>query len=169
MIVQEMIAGHNAHNNDVENGARKRYFQGRHQQLRTNVANRRAVKLSEVRRVASLQCTQREAAAFFSMSASKWSKLLKSDDRVKAAWEEGRERGKVSLRRKQMDLATTNAQMAIHLGKQYLDQTDSKSVELTGRGGGPIESMDLGKLSADERKQLRHLITQSRPDSEAAG
>jgi hypothetical protein len=103
------------------------------------------------------------------MSASKWSKLLKSDDRVKAAWEEGRERGKVSLRRKQMDLATTNAQMAIHLGKQYLDQTDSKSVELTGRGGGPIESMDLGKLSADERKQLRHLITQSRPDSEAAG
>lgn len=115
-----------------------------------------------------LQPTQREAAAFLGISIKRFTKLLRDDERVKKAWEEGFEKGKLSLRRKQLRLATTNAQMAIHLGKQYLDQTDSKSVELTGPGGGPLESVDLTKLSADERKQLRHLLTQSRADSSAA-
>jgi len=109
-----------------------------------------------------LQCTHSEAASFLGIPVSRFRRLLQKDERVKKAWEEGIEAGKLSLRRKQLRLATTNAQMAIHLGKQYLGQTDQKQLELTGKNGGPIEGVDLTKLSPDERKQLRSLIT--KPD-----
>ena len=132
------------------------------------MAKHQAVKLSEIRRVAGLQCTHAEAAAFFGMSRPKWRKLLKEDDRVQKAWDDGVETGKISLRRKQNRLASTNAQMAIHLGKQYLGQIDSKSVELTGAGGGPLESIDLTKLTPNERKELRHILTKSSTDTSPA-
>ena len=109
-----------------------------------------------------------EAAAFFGMSVGKFRKLLNGDSRVLQAWEAGKEQGKISLRRKQHRLAATNAQMAIHLGKQYLGQADKGSLEISGPAGGPVE-MDLTKLKADERKQLRHLLSQSQGDSSAAG
>jgi hypothetical protein len=126
----------------------------------------KSIKISEARKLAALQCTHVEAAAFFGMSTTKWRKCLDSDKRLKAAWEEGKQSGKINLRRKQFRLANTNAQMAIHLGKQVLEQTDSKSIELSGPNGGPME-MDLTKLSSSERKQLRHLLTQSATNSEA--
>lgn len=52
---------------------------------------------------------------------------------------EKREVGKISLRRKQWKLADKSAAMAIFLGKQYLGQRDEKSLELTGKDGGPVE------------------------------
>lgn len=52
---------------------------------------------------------------------------------------EKREMGKISLRRKQWKLADKSAAMAIFLGKQYLGQRDEKSLELTGKDGGPVE------------------------------
>ena len=51
---------------------------------------------------------------------------------------EKREMGKISLRRKQWKLADQSAAMAIFLGKQYLGQRDEKSLELTGKDGGPV-------------------------------
>jgi dynactin complex subunit len=131
------------------------------------MANSKQIKLSDVRRVAGLQCTHAEAAAFFSISKAKWTRVLKSDERVRKAWEEGIETGKLSLRRKQMRLADTNAQMAIHLGKQYLEQTDVRGLEVSGRNGAPVEMVDLTKLTASERKELRKLLTKPRADSSA--
>ena len=128
----------------------------------------KSVRLSDVRKLAMLQCTRTEAAACLGISQAKWRVLLNEDERVKKVWEEGFEKGKMSLRRKQLRLATSNAQMAIHLGKQYLSQTDSRSVELTGPGGGPLESVDLTKLSQDERRQLRTLLTRSASDPSSA-
>ena len=116
-----------------------------------------------------MQCTQAEAAAFFGVSQVKFKRLLDNDKRVRKAWEEGFEKGKLSLRRKQMRLAGTNAQMSIHLGKQYLGQTDSKSLELTGVGGGPLETLDVTKLDASERKQLRAILTTANADPTPAG
>ena len=129
---------------------------------------RKAVKLTEVRRLAGLQCTLEEAGAFFGMTATGFRKLLKNDSRVQEAWDLGFETGKISLRRKQHRLAGTNAQMAIHLGKQYLGQVDAKSLELSGKAGAPIETMDLTKLDAKERKDLRRLLTQSSGDTSTA-
>ena len=98
-----------------------------------------------------------EIAAFFGITLKAWKKLLEKDEIVRTAYEEGYEEGNISLRRKQHDLATHNSSMAIHLGKIYLGQEDRTSVEVSGPGGGPIESAnyDYGKLTDAERASLR--------------
>lgn len=122
------------------------------------------VRVSEIRRLSELQVTEREAAAFFDMRLATFKELLRIDVAARDAWEQGREKGKVALRRKQMRLADTSAPMAIFLGKQYLGQQDVIVTEHSGRDGGPITTMDLGKLNADERKDLRRLLTRARKD-----
>ena len=113
-----------------------------------------------LREIAKLQCTRGEAAAFLGISRRALITLLQ-DERGKRAWDEGRELGKVSLRRKQFRLAGTSTPMAIHLGKQYLEQQDKVSHELTGKDGGPVETVDLSNLNVEERKQLRGILTRA--------
>jgi len=50
--------------------------------------------------------------------------------------------------------------MAIHLGKQYLDQTDKKTIEHTGANGEAIQ-FDMGALSKEERAQLKKILNKS--------
>ena len=132
------------------------------------MAKHATIKLSEIRSIARLQPTRAEAASVLGISVTKFSRLLKEDKRVSKAWEEGFELGKVSLRRKQMRLAGSNAQMAIHLGKQYLNQSETSKLEVSGPGGKAVE-FDVAKLSRDERKQLRNLLTQSGGNSPSTG
>jgi hypothetical protein len=125
-----------------------------------NMAKQINIDLDDVRRLAALQCTEAEAGAFFKITGKKFKKIMADFEEVQDAWEEGKSLGKTSLRRKQFRLASTSASMAIHLGKNMLDQRDVSTTELTGRGGGAIEvmDMDLGKLDGDARKQLRELL-----------
>jgi len=126
---------------------------------------RRRVKLSEIRNLARLQCTQSEACGFLGISPVTFKKILKTDSRARAAWEDGHKEGCVSLRRKQFRLAGKHAGMAIFLGKQYLGQTDIVVNEHSGRDGGPIQTFDLKKLDAKDRKKLRALLELARkPD-----
>jgi hypothetical protein len=92
-----------------------------------------------IKRLAMLLCTEEEAAGFFGISVSKFKKLLATDRKVRKAWRVGMESGKISLRRKQMRLASTSAAMAIFLGKNYLGQQDKVSNEISGKGGKPVE------------------------------
>ena len=126
------------------------------------------VRLRDLENLGKLQCTLTEAADFLNCTTHTLSRLFKRDPRALAAWERGRGKGKVGLRRKQMRLANTNAAMAIHLGKQYLDQKDKVQNELTGKDGGPIETTDVSKLSVDERKQLRLLLTRTMQPEETS-
>jgi len=72
-----------------------------------------------VRRLASLHCTIEEIAAVVGCSRDTLER------RFRAQIHEGKERGKVSLRRKQWKLAMSgNATMLIWLGKQLLEQSD---------------------------------------------
>lgn len=88
--------------------------------------------LDELAKLAALQCTQAEAAAWFRCSPRTIVSKLKLA-RYREAWERGREKGLISLRRTQFRLAERNAAMAIFLGKNYLGQRDrSEHVE---RGG----------------------------------
>ncbi len=119
------------------------------------------IKTSQIRQISSLQCSEREAASFFKISVITFRKILAKDERAAQAWREGQDQGKLGLRRKQYRLATTNAQMAIFLGKQWLEQQDKTTQEVTGPHGGPIETMDLTKLNAEERKQLRSIVTRA--------
>lgn len=116
------------------------------------------IDLDDVTRLGRLQCTESEAAAFFKIGVNKFKKILNDFPDVKEAWDRGQSMGKTSLRRKQMALASSSASMAIHLGKNMLNQRESVTHEHTGQGGGPIQTFDLASLSTDDRSKLRELL-----------
>jgi hypothetical protein len=138
---------------------------------------RAKIKVSEIRRLAILHCTEKEASGFFGITVESFRRILKHDSAARRAWEEGQANGKIGLRRKQFRLADTSAPMAIFLGKQYLGQSDVIVTEHSGRDGGPIEtktSYDVSGLSYEECKQLKDLLTrtaggESDGDPEKAG
>lgn len=86
---------------------------------------------------------------------------------MRVAFEEGRQLGLVSLRRKQFSLAGINATMGVWLGRQYLGQREVVTNELTGRDGGPVE-IDLSRLTKAERDELRQLLGRAR-SSQSSG
>jgi hypothetical protein len=122
------------------------------------------IHTKDIERIARLQCSRKEAAAFLGIRASQFDRLLRKDERVRAAWEKGQELGKISLRRKQMRLASVNAPMAIFLGKNILGQKDKITNEHTGAEGGAIE-FNADHLNAEERNELRRLITRGSASS----
>lgn len=117
---------------------------------------KRVVKISDIKQCAKLQCTAREAAAFLSIRVHTFNDLLQNDPHVRKAWDDGKQLGCISLRRKQMRLAGQNATMAIFLGKQMLGQRDIQSHELSGIDG---ETLNLSDLTKEERDKLRELIS----------
>lgn len=121
---------------------------------------RLTIKLRDVRRAAALRCTWGEVATFCNVSTSTLSKLRKEDPRIDEAYADGLNEANISLRRNQQVLSQSNAPMAIHLGKQYLDQTDKKTIEHTGPDGGAVQ-FDVGALSKEERAQLKKILTKS--------
>lgn len=126
------------------------------------------IKISAIRSLSKLQCSDREAAAHFGVSLKTWQELLRIDTKAREAWEEGREHGKTSLRRKQFRLAETSAPMAIFLGKQYLGQNEVQVLEHSGRDGAPIvtQAIDFKKdLTKEERAALRSIVARARGKS----
>lgn len=78
-----------------------------------------------------LQCTQEEIADFFDCSADtidRWCKRT-YEKSFAEVFRQKRGNGKISLRRKQWQLADKSAAMAIFLGKNYLGQTDNVVIE----------------------------------------
>ena len=78
-----------------------------------------------------LQCTQEEIASFFSCSADTIDRWCKQEYSANFAevFAQKRSHGKISLRRSQFRLAEKSAAMAIWLGKQYLGQSDSITID----------------------------------------
>ena len=87
--------------------------------------------------LASLGCTQEEAAGGMSCSQRTFKQFLAEDELARDVWERGHSQLKISLRRKQLKIAETNPIMAIFLGKNYLEQRDR--VEHVGGEGGAIQ------------------------------
>lgn len=78
-----------------------------------------------------LQCTLEEICGFFDVTdktLDSWCKRTYGYT-FSEVFKQKRGAGKISLRRAQFQLAQKNANMAIWLGKQYLGQKDSVSVE----------------------------------------
>lgn len=81
--------------------------------------------LEGVSALAALNCTLQEVAAFFGVSESTVEHRFTQEPELKATWEKGKATGKLSLRRKQTELANGgNVTMLIWLGKQLLGQND---------------------------------------------
>ena len=96
-----------------------------------------AETMSSLKGLGQIQCTTKEGAAFFSVSEPTFLKFLTDNPEAREALEEGKGKGRISLRRHQWRMAENNATMAIWLGKNHRGQTDK--TELTGSEGGPLQ------------------------------
>ncbi len=111
--------------------------------------------LKQLRGLGQIQATVREGAAFFGVALQTFEDFLDLPG-VREAFEQGKGKGKISLRRQQFQLAEKNAAMAIWLGKQYLEQHDRH--EFTGKDGGPIQYADLSAVSDDDLRRLNEVL-----------
>lgn len=103
-----------------------------------------------VRKLASIMCTMPEIAAVCECSEDTLHR------RFAGTIKEARERGCVSLRRKQYEMAMTgNMTALIWLGKQYLEQTDKSKQEFSGANGTPLVPTQLVVVlpAKDEEKK----------------
>mgnify|MGYP003134876237 CR=1 FL=1 len=79
----------------------------------------------QVEKLASYGCTNTEIASFFGCSKDLISKSYSTNV------EKGKDSGKIRLRKLQWRAAERgNVPILIWLGKQYLDQTDRKEIEM---------------------------------------
>lgn len=83
-----------------------------------------------VESLASIFCTEEEISTIIGVSV----RTMQRDDEFCRVFKKGRESAKMSLRRKQYDLASKNPTMAIFLGKQYLGQRDTVEVSHQSNG-----------------------------------
>lgn len=79
-----------------------------------------------VERLASVFATVEDMAGFFGVSNMCFYRRLHDDPEMRAAYERGRSKARLSLRRTQFDMATKdkNPALAIWLGKQELGQKE---------------------------------------------
>jgi hypothetical protein len=99
------------------------------------------IDIVELKKLCRLNCTMEEIAAFFDCNKKTIERRMEQDEEFRRAVEDGRSMGRLSMRRKQLELMENgNATMAIWLGKQYLGQSDKISQQMTGLDGGPIQN-----------------------------
>ncbi len=100
---------------------------------------RKPIDLAELEKLCILQCTQEEIAAFFGVSVPTIELSRKRSPEFKAIMENGYHKGKISVRRKQMQLLEAGSNtMAVWLGKQLLGQRDKNDI-VVGGGGSPVD------------------------------
>jgi len=85
-----------------------------------NIKSKITIDYKLAEQLASILCTQSEISTILGHS---WSAMVK-DKKFKRAIELGTATGRISLRRKQFDLAAKNANIAMYLGKLILGQRD---------------------------------------------
>lgn len=92
---------------------------------RPNGRPRVEIDLVQAEKLGELQCTLKEAASFLDIPEGTLANRLDFTSALK----KGAEKGKCSLRRLQFKMAEKSPAMAIWLGKQYLGQSDTISLE----------------------------------------
>jgi hypothetical protein len=99
----------------------------------------KSIDLQALEKLCALQCTQADIAGWFDVSLSTIERRQR-DPEFAAVMERGYARGRVSLRRKQMQLAEQgNATMLVWLGKQILGQRDHVDQTIGAPDGGPMQ------------------------------
>ena len=126
---------------------------GRPEKIPDNEATRKTLE-----DLGKIQATDYECAAFLGVHKVTFCRWKKRHPGAADALEFSRTDGVISLRRTQFHLAKTNAQVAIHLGKVYLGQSEKQEHQHTGPGGGPIQTVDLSKVSDADLKRLETIL-----------
>jgi len=117
-----------------------------------------AATMKQIVGLGVIQATTKECAAFLNVTEPTFLKFLNDNPEAREALEGGKGQGRVSLRRKQFQLAEKNAAMAIFLGKNYLGQSDRQEHQHTGANGGPIQHVDLSSVSDADLERLEVLL-----------
>ena len=111
-------------------------------------------KLSLIRKLASIQCTDEEIAAGLGCSQDTLARGRKREPDLDAAILEGRANGRMSLRRAQYRKAMEgNPTMLIWLGKQILGQRERVDIDL----GSRISAMSPEEKMAEAARIAREL------------
>jgi hypothetical protein len=105
------------------------------------------IDLSELEKLAMLQCTDEEIAAWFGVTTRTIERRRKSPH-FAAVMERGKAKGRISVRRQQMKLLEAgNATMGVWLGKQLLQQTDhlyhdvnGPAIQIVCPAGSPVQA-----------------------------
>ena len=113
------------------------------------------IDLAELEKLAAMQCTDEEIAAWFGVNIRTIERKKKTPAFADTI-HRGKAKGKISLRRSQLKLVDQgNPAMAIWLGKQYLGQTDEVRHEMS---GGVMAYLSVvlprGPLSASAANQI---------------
>jgi len=83
------------------------------------------IDLDELEKLGALHCTQEEAADWFGIARETFNRKLRQKQ-YREVWERGRSKGRVTLRRRQMQgVEAGNPTMLIWMGKQWLGQRDT--------------------------------------------
>lgn len=93
---------------------------------------RKQIDQKQFESLCGLQCTLEEICGWFDITdktLNSWCKRTYGAS-FSEVFKQKRGTGKISLRRAQFRLAEKNANMAIWLGKQYLDQKDQQEVAI---------------------------------------
>jgi hypothetical protein len=89
--------------------------------------------IEEVEKLCRLNCTDSELAAYYNVCRKTIEREKNINPAFKEAVQRGHDFGRLSLRRKQVELANDgNVTMLIWLGKQYLGQKDKSEQEHSG-------------------------------------
>ena len=75
---------------------------------------------------------------------------MRDHPELRQAWEAGHHEAKISLRRRQLEVAFGDSpqavKMLIHLGRTILGQSEKHVLEHAGRGGGPIKFTEIRRV-----------------------
>ena len=109
--------------------------------------------LAQIAALAQIQCTQKEAAAVLGVGHTTFEEFLATYEEAKAAWKDGKQAGRASLRRLLWKQAQTDEAQARFLAKdrRWLQMEDTT----------PTVNLTVNNLSIEDRKQ-RILELQSR-------
>lgn len=117
---------------------------------------RKEVEWREFDKLCSLQCTEQEIADWFEMNTDTLETRIreKYNCRFSELYRQKRGRGKIALRRMQMQSAEKgNVVMQIFLGKQYLNQKD-KFEDQTETQPIKIEFVDAKNTSSETSEEI---------------
>ena len=113
---------------------------------------RKEIKQKEFENLCGIQCTKLEICAFFDVTDKTLESWCKRTYHAgfSEVFSQKRGMGKISLRRKQWQLAEKSASMAIWLGKQYLDQRDNVDVTVSDAKGIALDELEKMVMEDDE-------------------
>jgi hypothetical protein len=123
------------------------------------------IDLAELEKLCTMQCTDEEIAAWFSVSIRTIVRRRRNA-KFSAIMDQAKAKGRVSVRRNLHRLANNgNIAAAIFLAKNLLGYRDVVANEHSGPGGSAIEiaaKPDLSQLSDEELLQLRSITEKTR-------